>query len=39
MRDADREIGERAVMDDRAEVLLDDLGDDVKGMTDNLLCR
>jgi hypothetical protein len=39
VRDANREIGERAVMDDRVEVLLVDLGDDVKGMTGNLLYR
>ena len=39
MRDANREIGERAVMDYRIEVLLVDLGDDFKGVIGNLLYR
>jgi hypothetical protein len=39
VRNANREIGERAVMDNRVEVLLVDFGDNVKGMTGNLLYR
>lgn len=39
VRDANREIGERALMDDSVEVLLVDLGDDFKGMVGDLLYR